>query len=87
MHVQTDPFCSAGLVLPDKAGRQIDLAGWNASSMHGVRLYTPSGSAGVWGTTDWEEDPQTLTTQVSGLTFGSQLVVFPLSTLMLTRLV
>jgi hypothetical protein len=31
MHVKTDFFCSAGLILPDIAGRQINLGG--------VRLY------------------------------------------------
>jgi hypothetical protein len=28
MHVQSDIFCSASLVLPDKAGRQINIGGW-----------------------------------------------------------
>lgn len=27
MHVKTDVFCSAGLILPDIAGRQIDVGG------------------------------------------------------------
>nr|XP_036580691.1 WSC domain-containing protein [Colletotrichum truncatum]KAF6788686.1 WSC domain-containing protein [Colletotrichum truncatum] len=63
MHVKTDVFCSAGLTLPDKAGRQMNIGGWSGDSTYGVRLYTPSGSKGVNGTTDWEEDPQTLRLQ------------------------
>ena len=56
MHVKSDIFCSAGLVLPDKAGRQINIGGWANDATYGIRLYTPSGSAGVWGTTDWQEN-------------------------------
>jgi hypothetical protein len=36
-------------------------------STYGVRLYTPSGSPGVNGTTDWEEDYNTLHLQVNYL--------------------
>ncbi|KAF9879202.1 copper radical oxidase [Colletotrichum karsti] len=56
MHVKTDVFCSAGLTLPDKAGRQLNIGGWSGDSTYGVRIYTPSGSAGTNGTTDWQED-------------------------------
>ena len=28
MHVKTDIFCSGSIVLPDKAGRQINVGGW-----------------------------------------------------------
>jgi len=56
MHVKTDIFCAAGLLLPDKAGRQIITGGWSGDSTFGIRLYTPDGSAGVWGTNDWQED-------------------------------
>lgn len=56
MHVKTDVFCSASLTLPDKAGRQINLGGWANDDTFGIRLYTPSGSPGVAGTTDWQEN-------------------------------
>lgn len=60
MHVKTDIFCSAGLVLPDKAGRQINVGGWANDATYGIRLYTPDGSAGVWGHNDWQENGQEL---------------------------
>ena len=60
MHVKTDVFCSAGLTLPDRAGRQLNIGGWSADSLHGVRLYWPDGSAGVWGKNDWEENVRDL---------------------------
>ncbi|KAJ3494780.1 hypothetical protein NLG97_g3855 [Lecanicillium saksenae] len=63
MHVKTDVFCAAGLTLPDKAGRQINIGGWSGASLHGVRLYSPDGTAGVHGKNDWEEDVNTLRLQ------------------------
>jgi hypothetical protein len=48
--LDTDVFCSAGLTLPDKAGRIITVGGWAGQSNFGVRMYTPDGSAGVPGT-------------------------------------
>ncbi|GJJ13871.1 hypothetical protein Clacol_008128 [Clathrus columnatus] len=63
MHVKTDVFCSGAVILPDKAGRVINVGGWSLQSTFGIRLYTPSGSPGVNGTTDWEENPQELTLQ------------------------
>lgn len=56
MHVQSDVFCSASIVLPDKAGRHLMIGGWSVDSLYGVRFYSPDGSAGVNGTNDWEED-------------------------------
>ena len=56
MHVPTNVFCSAGLVLPDRAGRIINVGGWDGEGVHGVRLYVPDGSPGVNGTNDWEEN-------------------------------
>ena len=53
MHVQTDIFCAAGLTLPDKAGRQLNIGGWANDATFGIRLYWPDGSAGVWGQNDW----------------------------------
>jgi hypothetical protein len=62
--LQTNVFCSAGLTLPDKVGRQITIGGWAGQSNFGVRLYWPDGSAGVPGVNDWEEDPTILSLQV-----------------------
>jgi hypothetical protein len=57
LSVETDIFCSAGITLPDKAGRQMTVGGWSAPSTYGLRLYTPDGSPGVWGPNNWIEDP------------------------------
>jgi hypothetical protein len=56
MHVKSDIFCSAAIVLPDKAGRVINVGGWSLESTQGIRIYTPDGSDGVNGTNDWEEN-------------------------------
>lgn len=56
LHVKTDVFCSAGLILPDKAGRQINVGGWSGDSTFGIRLYWPDGSPGVPGVRDWQEN-------------------------------
>lgn len=66
MHIKTDVFCSGSVIMPDKAGRQINVAGWAEESNFGVRLYTPSGSDGINGTTDWEENVDELALQVGG---------------------
>lgn len=63
LHVKTDVFCAAGLTLPDKHGRLINIGGWSLESTFGVRFLTPSGSPGVPGTTDWEEDVDTISLQ------------------------
>ena len=65
MHVKSDVFCSAAVVLPDKAGRQLNIGGWSDQSTQGVRLYIPDGSPGVNGTNDWEENYNELHLQVS----------------------
>jgi hypothetical protein len=54
--IKTDIFCAAGLTLPDKSGRQVNVGGWSLDSTFGVRIYTPDGSAGVNGTNDWKEN-------------------------------
>ena len=64
MHVKTDVFCSGSVILPDKAGRQINVGGWSLQSTWGVRLYTPDGLPGVNGTNDWEENYTELSLQV-----------------------
>ncbi|GJE95267.1 copper radical oxidase [Phanerochaete sordida] len=56
MHVKSDVFCSASIVLPDKGARQLNVGGWSLDSTQGVRLYTPDGTPGVNGTNDWEEN-------------------------------
>ena len=63
MHVKTDVFCSAGIILPDKAGRQINVGGWSGTSTFGIRLYAPDGRPGVAGTNDWQENPNELQLQ------------------------
>lgn len=62
--METDVFCSAGITLPDKAGRSLTVGGWAGQSNFGVRLYWPDGSAGVNGTHEWEEDAGVLSLQV-----------------------
>src|SRR6266702_811567 len=64
MHVKTDIFCSAAIILPDKAARILNVGGWSQSSAYGLRLYAPDGSAGVNGTNDWEEKPDNFQLQV-----------------------
>jgi hypothetical protein len=64
MHLKTDVFCSAAVVLPDKAARILNVGGWSLASTFGIRLYAPDGSPGVNGTNDWEEDPNSLQLQV-----------------------
>jgi hypothetical protein len=63
MHVKTDIFCAAGVTLPDKAGRQLNVGGWSGDSTEGVRLYIPDGSPGVQGPNDWQEDVSVLKLQ------------------------
>jgi hypothetical protein len=64
MHLKTDVFCSASLILPDKAGRQINIGGWSLDSTFGVRLFTPDGSPGNPSVNDWEENVDVLRLQV-----------------------
>ena len=63
MHVKTDVFCSAGVTLPDKVGRQINIGGWSGDSTFGVRLYWPDGSPGTTSVNDWQENVGELTLQ------------------------
>jgi hypothetical protein len=64
MHIKTDVFCSASIILPDKGGRQINIGGWSLDSTFGVRLFTPDGAPGQPSHSDWEEDLNTLKLQV-----------------------
>lgn len=55
--LKTDVFCSASFTLPDRAGRMINIGGWSAESVYGIRFFTPDSPQGVDnGTNDWEED-------------------------------
>ncbi|KAI9461541.1 galactose oxidase [Russula earlei] len=74
MHVKSDVFCSAAVVLPDKAARILNVGGWSLTSTFGVRLYAPDGSPGVNGTNDWEEDPTKLQLQ-TGRWYPTALVM------------
>lgn len=74
MHIKTDVFCSAGVILPDKAGRQLTIGGWSLQSTYGVRLYSPNGSPGVNGTNDWEENVNVLSLQ-QGRWYPSAMVM------------
>ncbi|KAK1749886.1 glyoxal oxidase [Echria macrotheca] len=56
LHLKTDVFCSAGVTLPDKAGRMLNVGGWSNPSTYGLRLFTPDGELGQWGVNDWEEN-------------------------------
>jgi hypothetical protein len=80
--ITTDIFCAAGLTMPDKAGRQINIGGWSLDSTFGVRIYTPDGVLGVNGTNDWQENVNEIKLQAgrwypTGLVManGSMLIV------------
>ena len=67
--LKTDVFCSAGLTLPDRVGRQINIGGWSLSSTFGVRLYWPGGP-----TNDWQENVNELTLQ-NGRWYPSAMIM------------
>jgi hypothetical protein len=82
LHLKTDVFCAAGVTLPDKAGRQLNVGGWSGDSTYGTRLYWPDGTPGTWGTHDWQENVNVLSLQEGRwyptalvLTNGSILVI------------
>lgn len=64
MNVNDEIFCSAGLILPDKTGRLLNIGGWSDAALYGIRLFTPSGSPGVPGNTDWQADYNNAVLQV-----------------------
>ena len=74
MHVKTDVFCSAGLVLPDKVGRQINIGGWSGPSTFGIRIYWPDGSPGTPGVNDWQENVNELSLQ-AGRWYPSAMIM------------
>ncbi|KAF2761337.1 WSC-domain-containing protein [Pseudovirgaria hyperparasitica] len=61
--LRTDIFCAAGLVLPDRAGRQVTFGGWAGTSTMGIRLYWPDGAPGEQSVNDWEENADELQLQ------------------------
>lgn len=63
--LKTDVFCAGSLILPDKAGRQLNVGGWSGESTFGVRLFTPDGAPGVNSSNEWEENFPSLQLQVS----------------------
>jgi len=85
MHVKTNVFCSGALVLPDKAGRIINVGGYSQTSTFGIRLYAPDGSPGVNGTNDWEENPNSLQLQVR-VAYPSPCRIYRCSMISLFRL-
>ncbi|ETN45954.1 uncharacterized protein HMPREF1541_00136 [Cyphellophora europaea CBS 101466] len=62
--LRTDVFCSAGLTLPDKGARIINIGGWSDDSTYGVRFLTPDGSPGVPGQSVWQENVDEISLQV-----------------------
>ena len=64
MHTKTNTWCSAAVVLPDKAARVFNVAGWSDDASEGLRFYTPDGSPGVDSTNDWEENSEIFKLQV-----------------------
>lgn len=74
LHLKTDVFCAAGIVLPDEGGRQLTVGGWSGESTEGVRLYWPDGQPGTWGTRDWQENVNELSLQV-GRWYPSAMVM------------
>ncbi|KXX74964.1 putative fungistatic metabolite [Madurella mycetomatis] len=74
LHIKTDVFCAAGVTLPDKAGRQLNVGGWAGDATYGTRIYWPDGSPGVPGTHDWEENVNVLKLQ-AGRWYPSAMVM------------
>ncbi|KAK4158470.1 putative fungistatic metabolite [Chaetomidium leptoderma] len=74
LHIKTDVFCAAGVTLPDKAGRQLNIGGWAGDATYGTRLYWPDGSPGVPGTHDWQENVNVLKLQ-AGRWYPSAMIM------------
>ncbi|KAJ4297155.1 hypothetical protein N0V88_004073 [Collariella sp. IMI 366227] len=74
LHIKTDVFCAAGVTLPDKAGRQLNIGGWAGDATYGTRIYWPDGSPGVPGTHDWQENVNVLKLQ-AGRWYPSAMVM------------
>lgn len=68
--------------MPDRTGQQINIGGWSADSLFGIRIYWPDGSPGVNGTNNWQEVVNTVKLQrgrwyLTGMVManGSMLIV------------
>ncbi|KAJ3190888.1 hypothetical protein HK101_008272 [Irineochytrium annulatum] len=61
MHVVTDFFCSAALMLPDAPGRILNVGGWADISLEGVRIYNPAAAP---PNNDWQENPSAVHLQL-----------------------
>jgi len=70
LHIKTDVFCAAGVTLPDKGGRQLNIGGWAGDATYGTRLYWPDAA----GTHDWEENVQVLKLQ-AGRWYPSAMIM------------
>ncbi|KAG7293052.1 hypothetical protein NEMBOFW57_003098 [Staphylotrichum longicolle] len=70
LHIKTDVFCAAGVTLPDKAGRQLNIGGWAGDATYGTRLYWPDAA----GTHDWEENVNVLKLQ-AGRWYPSAMIM------------
>ncbi|KAK4237144.1 glyoxal oxidase [Achaetomium macrosporum] len=68
LHIKTDVFCAAGVTLPDKAGRQLNVGGWAGDATYGTRLYWPG------DTHDWEENVNELHLQ-AGRWYPSTMIM------------
>ncbi|KAJ3215671.1 hypothetical protein HDU67_000139 [Dinochytrium kinnereticum] len=63
MNVKTDIICSASAMIPDQWGRMLNVGGNIGAALTGIRVYRPTGRAGVNSTTDWNENPKKLKMQ------------------------
>jgi hypothetical protein len=56
LNLLTDTFCSAGFISPDSRGRVFNVGGWSGPALEAVRVFTPCGAPGIFGTCDWYEN-------------------------------
>ena len=56
LEIQSDVFCSVGTLLPGPGGRLLSIGGWANASLEAIRIFTPCGSPGVFGTCEWQEN-------------------------------
>jgi hypothetical protein len=56
LNLVTDTFCSAGFISPDSRGRVFNVGGFTGPALEAVRVFTPCGAPGIFGTCDWYEN-------------------------------
>ena len=61
--------------MPDRSGRQLNVGGWSADSLSGIRLYTPDGNPGNASVNDWQENHGVLKLQ-SGRWYPTAMVMY-----------